>query len=415
MTAPGLAAAGRAREVNWLGKAMGTADDAALQRVVSILDGMRNRGDADAVLEQARKRLRVLRPPRPLGFARLLFLPLDGAIVPSARWRRGEALLPRGALAGLAAAVHQGLGSRAAPIFEACEGRTTAETVAIRRIGATLWPAAPDALPQQPPADWATTGLAAADYPAVAALCRPLWAQGAALWEAVAAAAEGPPDGLVEAALVGLLPAGPKPLAAALATLLANASAPGRVAQVAARLDPLARPVALQALDAMLDQPMPELDQLDIRSATEASLALARRLDDLAQCSLLGVDRQRRVHTLRRAAEEACRGRFMAAAELQLLMPAMRLAVAEQVQDAEVTAIETGARELRGLEGAGRRLGGGQAYDRALRAMGETLTALATRATQPDGLRPIDLARMLEILAGPDAGAALLPRAATAA
>lgn len=92
----------------------------------------------------------------------------------------------------------------------------------------------------------------------------------------------------------------------------------------------------------------------------------------------------------------------------------MRLAVAAEVPDAEVTAIEGHARELRGLEDVGRKLGGGPAYDRTLRAMGGTLATLASRATRPDGLRPVDLARLLEILAGPDAAAALLPRPAVA-
>jgi hypothetical protein len=68
MSAPDAPPAARGREVAWLGKAVGAADDAALQRAVTFLDGLRNRGDADAVLEQARKRLRVLRPARPLGF-----------------------------------------------------------------------------------------------------------------------------------------------------------------------------------------------------------------------------------------------------------------------------------------------------------------------------------------------------------
>lgn len=309
MTGVGLAN----RTARELGVAMGLADDAALLRVVAILDGLRHRGDADAALEQVRTRLRTLRPPRPLSFGRLLFLPLDGAILPPARWRRGEPALPRSALGVLAEAVRRGLGDRAAPLTTACEGNTTAATATIRRLGAALWPLAADALPPNAPADWPTTGLATADYPPLAALCRPLWAQGLSLWDACAAA-EGPPEHLVEVALAPLLPAGPKPLAAALATLLAHASAPGRVLQVAARLDPQARPVALQALDAMLDQAMPDLDRLDIQGATEASLALALRLDDLARCSLLGTDRQRRVHALRHAAEEACRERFVAAA-----------------------------------------------------------------------------------------------------
>ncbi|MBV1795767.1 hypothetical protein [Siccirubricoccus sp. G192] len=397
---------GRLREVAWLGQNLAKVDDAALQRVVSLLDGLRERGEADRVLDQARRRLRALRPPRPLGFARILFLPFDGAITPSARWRRGEALLPRGALAALAAAVQAGLGANAAPILQACEGRTTADAGAIAQIGALLWPAA--TLPPEAPPDWALTGLPTSDYQAIAALCRPVWAAGPALWAALSAATEGPPEELVRAALGGLAGAGPQPFAVALAALIARAAAPGRVAEVAAGLGPALRGAALQALEAALDQPLPEFDRLDPGCATQAARDLTRRLDDLAACPLLTSDRQRRLQMLRRAAEEACREAFLAAAEQQLLAPAARLAEAPEVADQEVAALEAEARGLRLLQAAGRGLGGAGAYDRALCAMVEGLTLLGGRASHPAGLQRMDLARAIELLAGPEAAAAVL-------
>jgi hypothetical protein len=398
----------RLREVSWLGQGLAKVDDAALQRVVSLLDGLRERGEADRVLDQVRRRLRALRPPRPLGFARVLFLPFDGAIVPSARWRRGEALLPRGVLAALAAAVQAGLGVAAAPILQACEGRTTAETGVVAEIGALLWPAAATALPPEAPPDWAMTGLAAADYPAIAALCRPVWAAGPGLWAALAAAAEGPPEALVQAALGGLAMAGPQPLAVALAALVTHAAAPGRVAEIAAGLGPAMRGPALQALEAALDQPLPEFDRLDPGCATEVARDLTRRLEDLAACPLLTGDRQRRLQAMRRTADEACREAFLAAAEQQFLAPVARLAEAPEVADQEVAALEAKARSLRLLQAAGRGLGGAAAYDHALRAMAEGLTLLGSRASHPTGLRRMDLARAIEIIAGPEAAAAVL-------
>jgi len=70
--------------------------------------------------------------------------------------------------------------------------------------------------------------------------------------------------------------------------------------------------------------------------------------------------------------------------------------------------MEEGARRLRALEGAGRKLGGAPAYDRALRDLTASLGTLGAQARHPDGLRPVDLARSVEILAGPEAAAALL-------
>jgi hypothetical protein len=78
------------------------------------------------------------------------------------------------------------------------------------------------------------------------------------------------------------------------------------------------------------------------------------------------------------------------------------------VEDADVAAMEDGARRLRALEGAGRKLGGATAYDRALRDLTTSLGTLGGQARNPEGLRPVDLARSVEILAGPEAAAALL-------
>ena len=117
------------------------------------------------------------------------------------------------------------------------------------------------------------------------------------------------------------------------------------------------------------------------------------------------------VQALRHAADEACRAGFLAAAERELLVPALRLAAAPAVEDIEVAAMEAGVRRLRALEGGGRRLGSAQAYDRAVRDLTAGLAALAARAGGAEGLRPVDLARSIEILAGPEAAQAVLDQA----
>ena len=96
------------------------ADDAALARLVAMLDHLPNRGDADHVLDGVRPRLQALKLPRPLGLPRLLFLPLDGAIVPAAKWQRGSPTVPRNAIPALAAAAQAALGAEGAAIAAAC-------------------------------------------------------------------------------------------------------------------------------------------------------------------------------------------------------------------------------------------------------------------------------------------------------
>ena len=396
------------RELRQLGQAAAGADDAALARLVAMLDALPDRGEVDRVLDPVRPRLRALGLPRPLGLPRLLFLPLDGAILPPTRWARGAAAVPRSALLALAGAVQAALGAEGAAIAAACLPLSTTDLDAIAALGGRLWPAAAEALPQAAPPGWEGTGLAPVDYAPIAALCRPVWRAGPAIWAALAQAVAGPPADLARAALGAVAPAGPGPLSATLATLLQRASEPGAVAQLAAGLDPATRGVAMQALDQVLAAPPPPFATLDPQAAAELALLTAHRLENLENCALLGTDRQRQVQACRRAADEACRAGFLATAERQLLEPALRLAEKPVVTDAEIEAMEAGARRLRALEGAGRKLGGASAYDRALRDLTASLGAQGGRAGHPDGLQPVDLARSVEILAGSDAAAALL-------
>jgi hypothetical protein len=398
----------RARELRALGHVAAMADDAALARLVLLLDQLADRGEADQVLAAVRPRVRALRLPRRLSLARLLFLPLDGAIRAPGDWTRGEPTLPRSVLTVLAGAVLAALGPEGEAIATGCAAATTADAGLVAGHGGRLWPRAAEVLPAAPPPGWAETGLLAGDYAQIAALCRPVWAAGPAIWAAIAAAEQGPPDDLVRAALGALLPSGTAPLAAALATLMLRANAPGAVAQVASTLHPDARPIAVRALEAMLEEPPPPFGRLDPRMAAEAALAAAQRLDDLERCPLMAGDRQRQVAAWRRQADEGCRASFLTAVEDRLMAPTVRLLAEPVVADSEVATIESGVRQLRALETAGRKLGGAQAYDRALRGLTETMAALGAQAAHPGGLQPMDLARSIEILAGPDAAEAVL-------
>jgi hypothetical protein len=405
-----------AKEVRLLAQAANTADDAALLRLVGVLDELDVRGHLDSVLAPARSRLRWLRPTRPLRFVRLLFLPLDGAVVEAAEWRRGTPTLPRTALLPLAGAVLAGLGEAGQALAGRCLRHTTGETEAIAKLGAAIWPQAAALLPAAPPATWSETGLSAAEYAEMLALCRPVWRVGSAIWPALAAAEAGPPEELVRAALSAVAPAGPAAVAATLATLLLRATAPGAVAEIAASVAPAGRTVAVQALEEVLEQPPPPFAELEPEVAAEAAIDLAGRLDELAQCSLLEGERQSLLASSRNAADAACRASFAAAARDRLLLAVARLNTAETIGDAEVAALEEDARNLRILEMAGRKLGGEGAYDQVVRTMTRQLTTMLTQA-RPDGagLRPVDIARCIEIIAGPEAAAQAMATARIAA
>ena len=60
-----------------------------------------------------------------------MFAPLDGAIVPASKWRRGDGQVPRSALPTLAAAVHAAMGAEGDAVAAACEGRLMADAEAV--------------------------------------------------------------------------------------------------------------------------------------------------------------------------------------------------------------------------------------------------------------------------------------------
>src|ERR1700682_2240745 len=83
-------------------RSLAVARDEQILQVVAMVDAMPNRGAADQLIAPLRGRLALLRPPRPLRFARLLFLPLDPLIVPAGRWRPEQNTIPRNAIPSLA-------------------------------------------------------------------------------------------------------------------------------------------------------------------------------------------------------------------------------------------------------------------------------------------------------------------------
>ncbi|MBK1659882.1 hypothetical protein, partial [Paracraurococcus ruber] len=186
-------------------------------------------------------------------------------------------------------------------------------------------------------------------------------------------------------------------------------AAPGRVARIAAGLNPAARAEAVAALEPLLDQPPPPFAAVDAAEAADLARRTAGWLEDLEACGLFSGPSRRRLQAWRHAADKACRAAFATALDREVVAPAARLAAAAAVADAEVEAMEAGAWRLRSLDAAGRKLGGAAAYDRALREMAATLASLGGSAEGPRGLHRMDLVRTLEILAGPKAAAALLP------
>jgi hypothetical protein len=424
-----------ATELRLLGSVLASASAEKLARIVATLDAQPHRAEADRLLDRARPRLRSIGVPRPLRLTRVLFLPLDGLIVPARAWRPGAPTLPRNALAPLSAAVEAALGPLAARLEAQCKGHVLADSGVVSAVGAALWPAASRALPTVPPPGWAAAGLPDAAYPSLAERCAAAWRHGVALWPAVMAAAAGPPDAMARDALRGPIAEGGTALEVGLRSVLAQAARPAAVAGIALSLvpdggeaapaqgghaAPGATPV-LHAIHRALDDRIAESEIPlgltagggDSTDAAAAARATCELIEDLESSPLANQPQRReRLRALRRAADIACRQRFSELLESEFLSwaahgPAAAGAAAEASSPAE---IEETARSLSGLAASGRRLGGAESYDSSLRAaaallgrrvLGSGAGGVGGAATPP--MRRVEALRLAEILVGPDA------------
>ncbi len=401
------------------------ADDQQITKIVTLLDQMTHRGAADALLAPLRSRLMLLRPLRPLSLTRLLFLPVDPIIVSAPNWRRAALTIPRTALAPIADQIRQAIGSLAIEIDAGLEGRDTQDRKLILNLGAKIWKFAAAALTLSvmPPNWTSATGLAELDYVTIARALAVLLRQGHEIesMETDGILGLAPDAASIRACLGSTIEVateiasslGARPVGMLLAILLAklpNAdlliTTAGDLA--AAMADPAARQAADKAIDFILDgiESSSGLHE-DLTLATEEQNQIAALLNTLEGSGPASRPvRKLRATKLRRQLDTSARNRFNAEMASRVLAPAGTLSVA--ATDTEVNLIENAARDLRRFEAASRALGGSDHYDRVLKECSRALAdtpAIASNRT--------DIARLVEILQGPEAALAIFCASAT--
>jgi hypothetical protein len=403
MTAP----ASRRVELRRLQDAMNAASDAQVARIVGVIDRLPERGAADALVAALRPRLRHMGLARPLTLTRLLFQPVEPLLLAGPAWKRGRLGIPRTAIEPIARAVHEGLGAATAGIEAAIAGRLSTDHGAIHAAGSRLWPAAA-AVVERPgmPAGWVeATGLAEADHVAIARCLAAVLSEAVWLDAMALAAAEGEP--VEEAELRAWLEAAterhPEPKGALLTVLLARVPQAMPLLAATPSQPPQAGLASEPAIDFLLER---------LESGTGLGQDLAAAGAELHQAALLlesleapgpcqRPSRKAHLERLRGQLAQVCRQRYAEALEKTLLA---RLASGADAPGADALgdgSLEDIARNLRRLELAGRRLGGGEHYERlvqqAVRLIGE-----GERASR------VPRARLIEILAGPDAALPVL-------
>ena len=393
------------------------AGDAQVLQVVRMVDALEIRGTTDAVLVPVRARLRAMQPARPLRFARLLFMPADPLIVPPAAWRPGGPQLPRHAIPVLADAVRSILGAVDSPgvtrdalaqVDSLITNRMTSDLAVVQRAGALLWPLASRALRRL--ADtletresaaclsaWRDQGLPEIELQPVVKSLSGVLAFALKLQDA-GRAGSAPIASVLGEALVEAETLGNRATSMMLSLWLIRAPQTGGQILASAPGSATPRQLCDAAADAALtwletesgaapntvtacaaEELNRQVSLLDALAAQSPHSATRRRIAQLTT-SLLGQAVQRFDTSLRDMVETGL----------------AHLPTQNAQRNAALMAMEEGARHLRSFELEARRLGGGP-----------KLSALVCRAQstlrKEPSLSLIERARLVELLAGPEA------------
>jgi hypothetical protein len=412
LTANGPSAPLTGPHLRTLHRDLAAAQDDQIHRVLTLIDDLTHRGDADRLIAPLRGRIAELRPRRKLSLTRLLFTPLNPLIVDAASWSAAAPSIPRTAILPLAGQVRDGLGTTAATIDTLAAQHSSTDGVRdLVEIGGELWPAAAKVIADAPmPANWtAKTGLRERDHAALANAVSTLLAQALPLLRVVARAIAGTapePEELYDL-LEAVAPAGAQTLAMMIALALGWLPRSELLIQVvddfARRHDDLA---VSATVDGAVDFVLTRIEQSPLPSADLVTAAVEARqiavmLGDLMLCSAQRPRRRSRVEQVRREVDTACRERFAMEIERQLVAPSTGIAAAE---DDAIEALEAAARGLRRFEAAARQIGSAEQYDRQLQGAAEALRP----KPDEDAAARVSRIRLVEILRGSDAAVAML-------
>jgi hypothetical protein len=390
------------------------ASDSVLRQVVAVLDAVPSRSMLDPIIAAARPRLKLLRPPRPITFARILFLPFDGALVAMGEWSPGSGKFPRAAITPMADALRAAMGPAAEEISANLGGRNFFDVLLVDQAGRRVWAEAARLTPSLNfPEGLPGIGLSPTQCSELLIVAQSIWRHAEPIWEAKLAAFSGPSQELVTAALKGPAQEGQTTFSVALASLMHNAQSPGSVIRAAARLSAIAGGIADDKLDELVKTPpasLPVEDPVRAAHMAEEYVSLLRELETVPR----GRHPDRRaiivplLNQIGRMSETAAHQ----IAERQLL-PALQNPNAKR-RAAVVVNIEHLARALRRLEIAGRRSGAVQGFDDLDRAYRQRLKAILN-ALDGGGLQRADIIRISEILLGPEKALELTSKTGTGA
>lgn len=394
-------------EARSLGDSIETASDEALTKIVALVDRLSNSEIHERLLGPSLPRLKRLRPPRPASLMRLLFLPLSGALIDSAQWRRTEGRIPRNAIGPLMEALKLVLGPNLDALAKELRGGTLEDPQLIDRAGRSLWQIVSEAKARMSPGpSWALAGFTKKDFDAMISLADGLWRHGSPLWDGMCQIGGDCSPDILRTALAGPAQEGRLVFAAALNALLQRASRPSILLTIHKDFAPQMAGVIEEALNDWVTTTLPDLMEDDFetgaRIATEIGAVLAT-LETLPKLNNRGIVTMLPAH--RRNLDQFCRTTYR---ELVTVHVTQALLDIQPDQSDTLEEIEAMARIARRVEDVGRRVGSQQVYvgvqEEFQAQMGKLLRSESGFVSEQE------IARIEEVLVGRESAERLLNR-----
>jgi hypothetical protein len=384
-----------------LGSQIEVASDAALEKIVTLVDRLANPEIHERLLGPSLRRLKRLRPPRPASLMRLLFLPISGALVDAPQWRRSEGRVPRSALGPLLESVSLVIGQQTETLSIQLRGGSIDDSKLVDRCGRQLWHLAADAAPRlRLNPSWSRAGLGEQDFDAIMNLAGALWRHAGPLWDGIQQIGSDCPPEVLRASLIGPANEGRLVFSAAMETLLQRAARPSNFLSLVRDLPSQVSGMIEDALNRWVSVTLPGLEEDDFttgaRLAGEMGLIIAA-LE--GQPRITAKIDARELVSHRRNLELFCRSSYREVVSVHVTNALLELPTDHS---GELGEIEAMARVARSLEGTGRRFGPPQSYTALqdeFRAQMEKLRRNEANAA----VTPMEIARIEEILIGGEA------------
>ncbi|MCA3279487.1 MAG: hypothetical protein ING10_09485, partial [Roseomonas sp.] len=265
----------RLTETRGLGGMIETASDQALCRIVELVDRIGNAEMHERLLGTSLPRLKRLRPPRPASLRRLLFIPLEGALMDPLQWRRTEGRIPRSALGPLLGAVTAKLGPQIEAATLQLRSATLGDVKLIDGVARPLWQAAGLAAPRLVhDASWSRVEIGQPEFEAITGLAGALWRHAGPLWDGMQEVVGECTAEALRAALIGPANENNTVFAAAMNGLLQRAARPSMFVSLLQDLPAPTVPVVEDILNNWAGSNLPELLEEDL----EAGARLAKEI-----------------------------------------------------------------------------------------------------------------------------------------